>query len=172
MSDSIRVIVCIPSISLRRQLRVSPSTTISDLKRLLPNPDFQLIFGGSTLAEGMPLAFYSVNDGDCILALSNDPDSIQTWSRVTGDSQAFTERMKTICDPKLSSELARLRDLRMVRLADRPGMLRAVAALHDSLQRSPRAPTQQSVTNWTSLGPNADPLPVPWGEGTSRHVKF
>jgi hypothetical protein len=128
MSDSIRVIVCIPSISLRRQLRVSPSMTISDLKGLLPRPDFQLIFGGSPLAERMPLAFYSVADGDCILALSNDPDSIQTWSRVTGDSQAFTERMRTISDHRLSPEVARLRDLRMARIADRPGMLRAVAA--------------------------------------------
>jgi hypothetical protein len=161
MSDSIQVVVCIPSISIRR-LKVSPSITISDLKRLLPRPDFQLIFGGSTLSETLPLAFYSVSDGDCILALSNDSESMQTWTHVTGDSQAFTERMKTICDPKLSPELARLRDLRMLRLSDRPGMMRAVASLHRSLQGAPRRFVEKSVTEWTSVAPNVEPLPVYW----------
>jgi hypothetical protein len=171
-SDSIRVIVCIPSICLRRQLRVSPSLTVSSLKRLLPNPDFQLIFAGSTLAEGMPLAFYSVADGDCILALSNDPDSIQTWTSVTGDSNAFSERMRTAADPRLSAELARLRDLRMMRIADRPGMLRTMASLHRSLQRSPPTAAQKSVTDWTSVEPNMEPLPVVWNEAKPHQAKM
>jgi hypothetical protein len=165
MSDlpSIRVVVCVPSMSLRRQLRVSPSITISDLKRCLPDPGFELIFGGSTLAERMPLAFYSVSDGDCILAVCKDVTSLDVWVRATEDHQAFTDRMRTAVDPKLSQELARLRDLRVTRLSARPGILSAMAALHNSIGKRPEVkPVETTVKEDCQREPNSQPLPVWW----------
>jgi hypothetical protein len=170
MSDltPIRVTVCVPSMSLRRQLRVSPSTTISDLKHCLPSPEFELIFGGSMLAERMSLSFYSVSDGDCILAICKDVNCLDRWTHATEDREAFANRMRTMLDPRLSPELARLRDLRVTRLSARPGMLSAMAALHNSIGKRPDTkPVPTVVEESGSIQPNCEPLPVCWASNPS-----
>ena len=163
MTDCIRVIVCIPSRCIRREIRVNPKMMIQDLKRFLPNPDCDLVYAGATLIETMPLAFYSVNDGDYMVALSKSNESSSIWVHMTEDNEAFSERMRSLVDPQLSSEYARIKDLKMMRIAERPSVLAKLGALYSTSERqagpSKRVPT---VIGEPSEGPNNSALPVPW----------
>ena len=163
MSDSIRVIVCIPSISIRRELIVNRKMIIQDLKRFLPNPDCDLVYAGSMLMETMPLAFYSVNDGDFMVALSRSHESSTIWVQMTQDNEAFSERMRTIMDPKLSSEYARIKDLKIMRCAERPSVLAKLEAMSSAIEEKGACFKKEvSVISETGDGPNCDALPVPW----------
>jgi hypothetical protein len=164
MADEIRVIVCVPACSLRRQLTVSPSITINALKQFLPNPDCDLLRGGSILSEAMPLNFYSIADGSMLVAVARDClHARHRWVSMTSDQEAFEERMGTNRNPKVALENARIKDLRMRRVDGRPcswGRLREfVAELEEARVGEKGRPTK---TPERADGPSTQPLPVWW----------
>jgi hypothetical protein len=161
MANVIQVVVCIPALSLRRQITLSPQTAVHTLKDFLPSPDFQLIYGGATLDGEMPLSSYAVNDGDCILAIVKETASFPVWTRLTEDREAFRERMQTIINPTLSSEYARLKDLRMGRAAQRPKFLTALADYQRSLEKRPEEKDNTAIPDRIN-SPSSDPLPALW----------
>jgi hypothetical protein len=172
MADEIRVIVCIPACSLRRQLTVSPSMTINALKQYLPNPDCDLLREGSILAEAMPLAFYSISDGSMLVAVSRGClSSRDRWVHMTLDQEAFEERMGANANPQLAAESARLRDLRMRRVADRPSAWTRLRACVDEIEASRgirAAPTPTVVPHERAAKPNCQPLPPCWAPAQTK----
>jgi hypothetical protein len=163
MADAIRVTVCVPACSLRRQLTVSSSITINALKQYLPNPDCDLLRDGSILAEAMPLTFYSIVDGAMLVAVSKECQQARDlWVHLTLDQEAFEERMGA-ANPALALESARLRDLRMRRVGDRPAAWARLRQCVDGLLavRS-RAPAHTLRLAATPGAPICDPLPVWW----------
>jgi hypothetical protein len=173
MADEIRVIVCVPACCLRRQLTVSPSMTINDLKQCLPNPDCDLLQGGSILAEAMPLTFYSIADGAMLVAVAKESfQEKDRWAHLTRDQAAFEERMTASTNPRLALENARLRDLRMRRIGDRPStwakLKACITEFDESRGHYKREPTEIPVI--PLQGPSAAPLPV-WWEGNSARKR-
>jgi hypothetical protein len=172
MADEIRVIVCVPACSLRRQLIVSPFTTVSALKQYLPNPDCDLLREGSILAESMPLAAYAIADGAMLVAISKDcVQSKDRWAHATLDQDAFEERIGIATNPHLALENARLRDLRMRRVGDRPSAsarLRILIAEFEARHRASTEPTR--LPDRAPDGPSCSPLPVWWAERGSRRA--
>ena len=111
----IRLNVFVPDSSLRREMKVSKNMTINKLKKYLPNPNCNLIFGGSYLLEDQPLNFYSLSDGDFLIAVSKKSESI-VFQKFSEDYDEFVHKMKSCINPKLANTAARLRDLRMQRI--------------------------------------------------------
>ena len=72
MTDLIRVIVYLPSIRMRREIAVSPKMMVSDLKKYLPNPDFELVFQGGMLFGHHTLDSCAVRNGACLI-VPNSP---------------------------------------------------------------------------------------------------
>jgi hypothetical protein len=171
MADEIRVIVCVPACSLRRQLTVRPSMTINDLKQYLPNPDCDLLRGGSVLAVAMPLKFYSIADGAMLVAVSKDClKAKDRWAHMTLDQEAFEERMAITANPRVALESARLRDLRIRRLAERPGAcskLRACLAELEAARGGPK-PKPTFLSDESAAGPSCTPLPIWWAADSTR----
>ena len=162
MSQAIRVTVCIPSIRIRREISVSPKMMVQDLKKCLPTPDCDLVFGGSTLIETVPLDFYSVCDGSFLVALNKSNESADVWVRMTEDNEAFSQRMRTMGNPKVSSEYARLKDLRMTRLSRRPGMLSRIETLCRQQVEVPKRQSSKTIIGEAVAEPSTTALPVFW----------
>jgi hypothetical protein len=162
MSDEIRVIVCVPACSLRRQLTVRPSMTVSALKRFLPNPDCDLLREGAILAEAMPLAFYSISDGSMLVAVARGClSSRDRWVHLTRDQEAFEERVGTSMNPQVTAESARLRDLRMRRVASRPGAWARIGACAEAMEGTPRRAPPTFLPGRANA-PSCEPLPPCW----------
>jgi hypothetical protein len=122
MAELIRLIVWVPSFSLRRHITVRSNITIQDLKRYLPDADCGLIFGGSTLMRKMPLMFCSLSDGATLCALTPSSATARVWSCITSDMDALNKCMRIRTGPLLAGKSARLKDLRMVSLAQHRGL--------------------------------------------------
>jgi hypothetical protein len=135
--------------------------TINALKQYLPNPECDLLREGSILAEAMPLAFYSISDGSMLVAISKGC-SRDRWVHVTLDQEAFEERMSISANPQVAAESARLRDLRMRRVANRPGAwtrLRDCVAEIDAA-REPQPAIATVVPPGRPDAPSCEPLPL------------
>ena len=137
---------------------VSPKMMIQDLKRCLPNPDCDLVFAGATLMESFPLDFYSVGDGDFLIALSKSSEYVGAWTHVTEDNEAFGERMRMMGNPKVAREYARLRDLKVMKLRNKPSLLSRLDAINSQYEQIKR-PQEKTVLGERAKAPNEDPLP-------------
>jgi hypothetical protein len=110
----------------------------------------------------MPLAFYSIADGAMLVAVAKDClRAKDRWVHLTHDQEAFEERMGVAADPAVALESARLRDLRMRRLGDRPCAWTRLRACVEELEAARGAARQEP----TRLPPRADapstaPLPI------------
>ncbi|OHT14017.1 hypothetical protein TRFO_15666 [Tritrichomonas foetus] len=155
----IRVTVCVPDSSLRREMKVSPNMTINRLKKYLPNPNCNLVFGGSYLLEDHPLNFYSVSDGDFLIAVSKKSEDM-VFQKFTENYDEFVQKMKVLINPKLSGTVAKLRDLRMQKLENCTKFPR----IYEIEQETTTIPTFVDERNDGQLPekPSDEPLPVLW----------
>jgi hypothetical protein len=162
MNDGIRLMLAVPSFSLRRYITVDPSITIRSLKQYLPNPGFDLLIDGMIMLEGMPLASYAVTSGTIIVALAKEALQAQEhWSQLMSDREAFQERMTTMENPKLKKEISRLKDLRVMRLEGRPNFATRVLPFYAQMGIQPRQRVK-SICSQHPLEPSTKPLPVWW----------
>jgi hypothetical protein len=167
MATKIRLIVCIPAFAIRRYITVSPDITIEDLKAYLPDRECDLIFEGSMLMGKMPLTFYSLGDGATLFAVDRSVDSARIWTQVAANMDEFNERQRLRCDPCLSKEHARLKDLQLSRLLDRRRTLLRVGAMREE-REMPSVVGRTVVCVDASVRPSVAPLPVCWGKDGRR----
>lgn len=170
----VRVRVCVPG-SIIRELRVNPSMRVGDLKRYLPSPDCELLFSGVMLSDGSSLNSYDIREDDFLISIPKASDNqilnqqSLTWARVTHDNDAFTERMKCILNPNVSSELARIKDLRMMRLSERPGMINKLHQIYTVQQEKQCGPpTIVPPPTGDIEAPSISPLPILWDENETQ----
>jgi hypothetical protein len=145
-------------------MKVILSIKIGNLKKYLPDPTCELIFNGMMLRESELLAFYSVSDGDFLVALSKGSDSANMWMHMTEDKEAFSEMMRSMIDPKVSREFARLKDLRLLKFSERSGPHRLGAFF--TRQFGTDRGTEKTVipTSDCLTGPICTELPICWGD--------
>jgi hypothetical protein len=141
---------------------VNSDITIEALKSYLPDQDCDIIWAGLMLSANMPLSSYALKDGATLFAVSRTADSVCFWSRITSDMDWFNDRMRLRSDPILSSENARLKDLRMLRLYEQPGILaKALETMREprilNLFATKTVVPQQQLTQ-----PMTDQLPMIW----------
>jgi hypothetical protein len=167
MTDGIRIILVVPAHSLRRQIRVHPSTTIQEIKTYLPNPNCDILLGGCILHEQSSLESYSISNGAMLIAIATGAVHAQErWARMSSDQSAFEERMALLLNPKIAPEKARLRDLLLARLGQKPGVIAKLWAYYKEGEGCFKADAKTVVGDPPS-GPSCDPLPVPWNISTS-----
>ncbi|OHT14062.1 hypothetical protein TRFO_15565 [Tritrichomonas foetus] len=179
----IRITVFLPEVTLRREMRVSTTMLVDNLKKYIPmqssadgksssnnisKNDISIIFRGSLLTQNMPLSFYSIGDGDILIAFTSSytkKTDAQLWMHMTADYETFTERMKVTMNPRLAGALAHIRDVRMLRLSERPGMCSKLkriyvgngnACVKASIQPLNIEPSPAAAE------PSCDPLPTLW----------
>ena len=154
----IRLTVCVPDSSLRREMKVSQNMTINRLKKYLPNPDCNLVFGGSYLLEDQPLKSYCISDGDFIIAVSKKSEEM-VFRKFTENYDEFVQKMKVYINPKLSGTVARIRDLRLQTI-DKYSKISRITEIEDD------EPPVSTVVAGDEAElpdmPSSDPLPVLW----------
>lgn len=151
----IRLNVFVPDSSLRREVKVSPNMTINKLKKYLPNPNCNLIFGGSYLLEDQPLNFYSLSDGDFLIAVSKKSESF-VFQKFSEDYDEFVHKMKSCINPRLAGTAARIRDLRMQRIE--------LYSKHSKIYEidPPERQIPTVIPSNEEKCPNIEPLPILW----------
>lgn len=167
-SIRIRVRVCVPG-SVIREIHVCPEIQVHDFKRYLPNPACELMYSGAVMLDGATLASYNVQSDDFIISIAKqggrsvfNQQSI-TWARLTKDNEAFTERMRCILNPNVANELARLKDLRILRLSERPGVISKLHQIYTVQQEKQATAPENAMLVTDELNePSISPLPVLW----------
>lgn len=154
-------------------MTVRPNTTVEDIKKSLPIQNCEIVYAGAPLLGKMSLEFYSVSDGDYLVALDKSNSWNSVWFQVTGDNAAFTERMRMMIDPNMSREYARLRDLRMTKLTSRHGMLSKMESFYESQRMERRIPVEgfKPAILESAEVPSEEPLPLLWDDSDSAANK-
>lgn len=152
----IRLNVFCPDSSIRREMKVSKDMTINKLKKFLPNPNCNLIFGGSYLLEDQPLNFYSLSDGDFLIAVSKKSESF-IFQKFSEQYDEFVHKMKSCINPKLSGTAAKLRDLRRQKLE----LCSRQIKIYEIESEDVQIPTVIPSDDYPS--PSNEPLPILWG---------
>ena len=161
MTDLIRVIVCIPSIRIQREIAVSPKMMVSDLKKYLPNPDFELVFQGGMLFGHHTLDSCAVRNGAYLIAVSKTTESTAAWIRLTANDDAFAREKRPPMSPEMVSEYARLTDLKMTRISGRPGMEKRLEELFLRRRELPQ-PVYKTVIGERPEKPCEEQMPFIW----------
>jgi hypothetical protein len=83
----------------------------------------RFICNGIELQENATFEFYGIQDGDSIIVLPDNAQSlfrVQEWISVTRDQDEFNNTMQSLMNRKIAGEFARLRDLHLMRSDARP----------------------------------------------------
>ena len=155
------MIVYLPSIRMRREIAVSPKMMVSDLKKYLPNPDFELVFQGGMLFGHHTLDSCAVRNGACLIAVSKKTESTAAWIRLTANSDGIAREARPPMDPALVSEYARLTDLKMTRISGRPGMDKRLEELFVRRREIPQ-PVYKTVIGERPEKPSEEQMPFIW----------
>jgi hypothetical protein len=137
------------------------------LQTLWPSAPKRFIFNGLELLEGMTFDFYGIRDGDSIIALPREQQSIvrtTQWIAMTRDIENFNEALKWMLNPKTSAEASRIRDLHLMKAEQRPRMLMRLCATIDEDDESSRSSCPPTVIAPPPDAPAREPLPVDWAE--------
>jgi hypothetical protein len=136
---------------------------ISGLHVLWPGIQKTFIFGGIKLSETMTFAEYGIRDGDSIIALS-ETESPETglWISLTRDRDSLNETMQWMLDPGTSAEAARLRDLHMTRVEQRPRVYDRFCATFAAPEARTRPARGTKIATEAPRSPSPDALPLLW----------
>lgn len=124
--ERVELLICIPGRPIRF-VSVKTNGKISDLQVLFPDSKKKFINNGIELVESKTFGFYHLQNGDYIIAISNEKDVLfqsNIWLNLTKDNDNFDEYMKLMVNPALSNEAARLKDLHYVKMERRPRTFR------------------------------------------------
>jgi hypothetical protein len=160
----IEIRICAPLESIR-VVSVRCSVEISSLQTLWPSPR-RFIFKGLELND--TLTFYScgIADGDAVIALpkceveQGHPTS--HWLNLTRDQEGFNDSMRYLIDDRTSSEAARLRDLTLMRLHDKPRAFLKVCAPYLTRYSSPDPTSHTDTVYRSAVEPSTEALPCCW----------
>jgi hypothetical protein len=144
------------------------SGQIRALQAFWPLAPKRFIFNGLELLEDQTLGFYGIRNGDSIIALPRAERSVYRttqWLALTRDTESFNESLKWMLDPRTSSEAARLRDLRLVKVEHRPKLfLKMCSALEvDDGEESRKC--GETVIGLPQGAPSCAALPANWSRG-------
>ena len=148
------------------KVRVSKSSPVSDLKKILRNEQAVFIYNGTMLDEKGTFQSYDLKDSEVIVALSSKYTSfeIERWMNATRDSDAFVEKIDGIVNQKTLRESARLRDFQLAKMERKPRAFRRLCATYRSFSESAISITSSDTTLSFNMpsSPSTDPLPIFW----------
>jgi hypothetical protein len=156
--------LCRPSFPVKRA-SVVPFHKIICLAKLFPEQVVDFVWNGEILLQTMTFLFYHIMPRSSIVVLPDESrEKAGHWLSVTGDTDAFNERIEFALNPKTRAEAARLRDARLWRVDQRG---RAALKCIDMFEfNQPKCSGQHraklNVDSSASLCPSAEPLPVAW----------
>ena len=117
------------------------------------------------MIESHPLNFYQVVDGAVLIAISkSERKQIAIWSRMSSDIANKGKRL----GPKMSREIARLRDVRFSRIENsgKPSTYKKIMSQitdgFEGIVTNEKIPTVLSECDNDRIAPSEDPLPVLW----------
>ena len=124
-----------------------------------------IIYDGLSLLESQPLNFYQLVDGAILIAISkSERQQFEIWSRMSSDIANDTARL---C-PKMSKEIARLRDVRFFRIENSSKATIYHKIMKEMNKRGVyRVPKKMEPTvlcddENKDDKPSEDPLPILW----------
>jgi hypothetical protein len=170
-SDRMTINLCRPSYPIR-QASVIPFHKIICLTELFPDQGVEFVWKGEILIQKMTFLFYRIAPQSSIVVLPDElarrQAAVEEWLRVTRDADAFNERIESSKNRKIREEVARLRDLRVVRIETRgraafPGIYGF--DFNDPVIGMKREGQNMNIEYRAALGPSAEPLPNPWMMG-------
>jgi hypothetical protein len=159
--ESISINVLFPQYRIR-VISVTRSSTIAFLKESLG--DSELVFNGQVLSPDQTVGFYGIQPNDSVVVIPIEPGQkeIARWVRITRDSEAFDDAVRSLANRVSRTESFRLNDLYAFRLEAHPRMFRRICRAW----RCPEASTQVGkFPTQVPLGSpmlSEQPLPICW----------
>jgi hypothetical protein len=160
--------LCRPSFPVKRA-SVIPFHKILCLAQLFPDQGLEFIWHGEVLLQRMTFLFYQIAPESSIVVLSGDAArgqaAVAEWLAVTRDTDSLNERIADAVNSRARAEVARLRNLRALRIEKRGRAALAGVEIRDFNQPivSLNCPALKSqVGCGATAAPSSQPLPNPW----------
>ena len=142
-----------------RKIAVGSSDRVSNLNSLFQNEPLDYLYHGQVLSPQQSFDFYGIDNGSILTVVpaSSNATKLGTWRAITRDSEYLGEMFYFATNDATKAEMARLRDLRMTRLANKNIRL-------NDIYHEVNKPENEHKTCLSTKGdgPNCDPLPVNW----------
>ena len=138
---------------------VLESASTKDLEQFMPEKEISFIYNGIILNSNLPFSFYGVKTHDIIICVRTKEINAQ-WLSLT-NRELINQRVSEVVDPRVSYEMAKLRDYQMLRIDRKPKLFRKMCMqLNDEIETT--APSIPLEIPSRSLKPSVSPLPSFW----------
>lgn len=148
-----------------RHATVVQSQKVLSLVKLFKE-NIELLFMGEVLMPNRTFAFYGVEEGSFITVVpkaESGHNNINTWQAVTRDSDFFNSMIGFASNAQTAEELARLKDIRMMRLmAKNERQTTNTLALQNNIDSWRRTVTTSTIIGKAPHAPSCEPLPYTW----------
>jgi hypothetical protein len=155
--------VCSPHQPVRL-ISARRSGQVGSLQCLWPSAPKRFIFNGLELREGQTFGSYGIRDGDLIIAVPQGDDGVHRWMALTRDHESINEALRWVLDPKTAGEAARLRDLQLWRLEQRPRLFAKLCLPFNGDGAEGGRAVDTTVLADAPAQPCCEKLPVGWEE--------
>lgn len=143
------------------------SGLVNALQILWPEKPKRFIYNGMQLLESKTFSYYGISDGDSIIALPKEDfeNEFKTtqWLNLTRDNESFNESMKWMLHPHTANEAARLRDIHLIKMEDKPKVYMKMKMPFENGKSDscPICTNQLNIVD-TPEAPSEEALPVLW----------
>ena len=143
---------------------VLKSASTKDLAQFMPEKDITFIHNGVILNSTLPFGFYEIKPSDIIICVRNRDLNTQ-WLSLT-NRELVHERVSEVMDPQVSYELAKLRDLQMLRIERKPKLYRKMC-IQLNEETETKTPSFTLLIPPKPKKPSDSPLPLIWSTAQS-----
>ena len=148
-----------------RRASVVQSQKVDSLVKLFKE-NIELLFMGEVLMPNRTFAFYGVEEGSFITVVpkaeAGHNNNINTWQAVTKDSDFFNNMIGFASNAHTAEELARLKDIRMMRLMAKNGRQITNTLALQNIDGWRRTVTTRTIIGKAPHAPSCEPLPYIW----------
>lgn len=143
------------------------SGLVNALQILWPENPKKFIYNGMQLLESKTFSYYGISDGDSIIALpkedfDNEFKATQ-WLNLTRDNESFNESMKWMLHPHTANEAARLRDIHLIKMEDKPKVyMKMKMPFENGKENNCSICTNPLIIVDSPESPSEEALPILW----------
>ena len=165
-NERIEILIYAPKEPIRIVWAI-PSGQVQTLNLLYPNEMRTFIYQGLILNSERSFESYHIHNKETIIALSpkiaNNYNTLQKWIDFSQEGEDFHRKIQSIINPTSLLEVAKINDLHMIKLFQKPKFYQKVSRSFLSEEKSQPFFDSKNEINFEQLSaPSTDALPVFW----------
>jgi len=147
--------------------QISSNIQIRELKKVLPIKTVNLLFSGNILQDSFTFSYYGIVENDAITVVQNNCD-ISKFVPISRNRQQINEKIRSIIDPSLYLEMARIKDVQNTRIEKKTRTFRKICSLFSENSILDRQSSKESHLSYEKPSlPSTCPLPCSWNHDSS-----